>query len=414
MSRYGRYVAITDQAVSSISNFVTVAIVAQVSTATVFGQFSLAYAGLLLILGAQRSLVGETLLVRYSGADALDSGVRRNALGVSVAVATVTAPLLAVGGIAGGGQYGKIWLFMAAALPLVLVQDLLRYLFICTGRPAWALLLDMLWAVLSVAAMLLLLVVGAEATAMVAAWGAGALISIAVGLALAPAMPRPGRGLCWLLAERDLSFRYLGEFAALNASTFVVLYLLAFPLGAVGVGALRAAQLLFSPLNTAFAAIKMAVIPDLVRTRGTPIFRTRLIETAGIVGGLAALWGVIVLLLPGVTGRMILGDTWITAAELRWPYLVQYAAMVPYTVLLAYLRATVDNRSSTKMRALLAVLTLVLPVTGAFLWSTSGAAWGFTVAMALATTAGLGLAVAGRRRTRVSHRDDVRPVSVTE
>jgi hypothetical protein len=66
MARLSRYVAFVDQAVSSISNFVAVAITANVATPGQFGQFSLGYAGLLLFLGAQRALIGETMLVKYS------------------------------------------------------------------------------------------------------------------------------------------------------------------------------------------------------------------------------------------------------------------------------------------------------------------------------------------------------------
>jgi len=135
MARMSRYVAFGDQAVSSISNFVAVAITANVATAGQFGQFSLGYAGLLLFLGAQRALIGETLLVKYSAAGSLKASVRRGVLGASVLVAAATVPLLLAGAVLADQSARLIWFVIAASLPFVLLQDTLRYLFICEHRP---------------------------------------------------------------------------------------------------------------------------------------------------------------------------------------------------------------------------------------------------------------------------------------
>ncbi len=388
MARLSRFVAIGDQAVSSISNFVAVAITANVATAGQFGQFSLAYAGLLLFLGAQRALIGETLLVRYSAEGAVDTAVRRGVLGASVLVSAAALPLLLAGGFIADQPSRLIWLVIAASVPFVLLQDTLRYLFICEGRPWRALLIDGVWAVLSIASMALVASTSGTVWAVVACWGAGAAAALVLGLLLGRVLPALRGGMRWLSANRNPGLRYLGEFSALNASNFVVLYLLALPLGAAGVGALRAAQLLFSPLNTAFSAIKMAVIPELVRSRGTALFRRRLIETAAVVAALAGVWGTAVMFLPASVGTLVLGATWEGASALRLPYLVQYLALVPYTVLLAYYRSAQANTLSTLMRAVLALLTLVLPLALAYSGGTLASAWAFTLAVAAAAVIG--------------------------
>jgi O-antigen/teichoic acid export membrane protein len=400
MARFGRYVAIGDQAVSSISNFVAVAITANVATAGEFGQFSLGYAGLLLFLGAQRALIGETLLVRYSAAGAVDSSVRSAVLGASVLAAGAALPLLLIGALVADEASKLLWLVIAASLPLVLVQDTLRYLFICEGRPWRALLIDGIWAALSIASMAVVALSTGSVWAVVLCWAGGAAAALAAGLLLARALPAPRAGWRWLAANRNPGWRYLGEFSALNASTFVVLYLLAIPLGAAGVGALRAAQLLFSPLNTAFSAIKMAVIPELVRSRGTAVFRRRLIETFVVVAALAGLWGGVVMMLPASVGALLLGDSWRSASELRLPYFLQYVAMVPYTVLLAYYRSVQANRLSTFMRAVLAVLTLVLPLALAYAGGNLASAWAFTLAVAVAALVGGIATVVWRSKTQ--------------
>ncbi|MDK1360170.1 hypothetical protein QNO00_07800 [Arthrobacter sp. zg-Y1219] len=410
MGGFRRLVTFADQGVSSVSNFVAVAVAANVATAADFGQFSLAYAGLLLFLGGQRALVGETLLVRYSQSGTLTRQVASASLGATALVAVPTILLLLAGALLSGPENARLWLVMAAVSPFVLLQDSLRYLFICQGRPARALLIDGIWAVGSITAMLLTARSGGELWMVLVWWGIGAAVALAVGLLLARSVPAVPSGIRWLVLNRDFAFRYLAEFATLNASTFAVLYFLVFPLGAAGVGALRAAQLLFSPLNTVFGAIKTAVIPELVRTRGTAAFRSRLLETFGIVLVLSLGWGAAVLLLPASAGEFVLGETWHNASELRWPYAVQYLAMVPYTVLLAYFRAAQANRLSTLMRGVLAALTLALPLALALGGSAAASAWGFTGAVAVAAVCGLLAVRAGRSRSTRAAASALEPV----
>ena len=396
-----RFVTFADQGVSSVSNFVAVAIAANVAGTSEFGQFSLAYAGLLLFLGAQRAFVGETLLVRYSRTGALTPEIVAASLGGSVLVAVPAVLFLLAGAALAGGQNALLWMVMALAAPFILLQDSLRYLFICQGRPGRALTIDGLWAGFSIPAMVLAAGAGWSLVPVLNWWILGALAALAVGLAMTRCLPAVGAGTRWLWLNRDCAFRYLAEFAALNASSFLVLYLLVFPLGAAGVGALRAAQLLFSPLNTVFGALKTAIIPELVRARGTVVFRRRLLEALSVVLVLAVGWGGTVLLLPAAAGEFVLGDTWANATELRWPYAVQYLAMVPYTILLAYFRASEANRLSTLMRGVLAGMTLVLPLGFALTGSVASAAWGFAAAVAAAAACGL-LAVYAGLRSRSS------------
>ena len=229
MARLSRYVAFGDQAVSSISNFVAVAITANVATPGEFGEFSLGYAGLLLFLGAQRALIGETLLVKYSAAGALEASVRRGVLGATVLVAAATFPLLLAGVVLADQSARLIWLVMAASLPFVLLQDTLRYLFICEDRPWRALLIDAVWAVLSIASMAAVASTTGAVWAVVLCWGGGAAAALVLGLLLGRALPSLRDGRRWLGVTRAPGLRYLGEFSALNASNFVVLYLLVLP-----------------------------------------------------------------------------------------------------------------------------------------------------------------------------------------
>jgi O-antigen/teichoic acid export membrane protein len=219
-----------------------------------------------------------------------------------------------------------------------------------------------------------------------------------LGIAITRAFPRPVRGVAWFLTNRDLAVRFSAEYASLNASTALVWFALAGPLGAVGVAALRGASLLFSPLNTAFNSVRIAMIPELVRTRDTPRYRRGLMETGGILLALGVVWGVVVLLLPDSIGRIALGDTWDSAKELRLPNAVQALAMVGYTTLLAYYRSSSLHSHSSWMRGILAGMTLAVPFFAALAFGVQGGAWGFAAAVAVALVAGVGITTAARRR----------------
>lgn len=393
---HSRYVTILDQIVSSLSNFALVALVAGVATTAEFGLFSLGYVVLLFFLGFQRALVGEVLLVRFSSGER-PAGVDDAAAGVSVTVGVVSAIALGVCGLVSGG-YPAMWIVLAAAGPLVFVQDIARYILIARARSGHALVSDAVWAIVALPVMVWLVAVSAPAWTVAVAWTAGGVIAMVVALAYARVAPRPISGARWIVANRDIAVRFSGEYASLNLSNTVVWFLLAGPLGVVGVAALRGASLLFSPLNTAFNAVRIAVVPDLVRARGSRRYRSRLRETALILTGICVVWSAVVLLLPDDWGRLVLGDTWDAAADLRWPYAVQGLAMVAYTALLAHFRAAARHTASTAMRGVLAGATLVLPMVLAFTAAASGAAWGFAIAVAVSVVIGAVWETRARRR----------------
>lgn len=395
---HSRHVTVLDQIASSASNFLLVAIVANVSPAEQFGQFSLGYVLLVFFLGLQRALIGEVLLVRFAAKGA-DLGGFRAAAGLATLLGVLALAVLAVGAFLARESSPEIWLVLAAAMPVLLLQDALRYVLICQKLSGYAFVLDAVWTLLSTAAMLALALARADGTWVVAAWAAGALISAVLGIAITKAYPRPVQGVRWFLTNRDLAVRFSAEFASLNASTALVWFALAGPLGAVGIAALRGASLLFSPLNTAFNSVRIAMIPELVRSRDTPRYRRGLIETGTVLLGLGVVWGAVVLVLPDGIGRIVLGDTWDAAKELRLPNAVQALAMVGYTTLLAYYRSSSLHVQSSWMRGILAGMTLAVPFFAALAFGVQGGAWGFAAAVAVALVAGLAITAAARRRS---------------
>jgi O-antigen/teichoic acid export membrane protein len=388
MRSNSRFVSIADQGVNSLSNFALVAFAAGASSATEFGRFSVAYAFLIFFLGGARALVGETALVHESASHGRQGAIRREIVGASVPAAVIGALLLAAISFFVPADARWVWLSLAAGTFFAVIQDAYRYVALVEGRNVVALLLDVVWTVPAVVAMAVLSAVRAGAPWVVVAWTAGAVLSIVAGAIALRALPDIAEGWRWVRSHGSSSFRYLGEFASLNGSTLAVWVLLTPVVGAAGVGALRGAQLLFAPLNTIFTALRIAMIPELTRTAGTSRHKARLFELAGIliVGG--TVWSTIVMLLGDDLGRALLGETWVQAEGLRVIFVVQYILMAAYTLVLTIFRVRKLNRSSTLMRIILAILTLIAPLALAFWVGTAGAAWGFALAVGGAAVAG--------------------------
>ena len=388
MRKSSRFFSIADQGVNSLSNFALVAFAAGASSASEFGRFSVAYAFLIFFLGAARALVGETALVHESASLGRGGSLRREIVGASVPPAVIGAVLLSAISFFVPADARWVWVALAVGTFFAVIQDAYRYVALAEGRTVLALLLDVVWTVPAVVAMSILSQLRAGAPWVVIAWALGAVLSIGCGALAMRTLPSIAAGWRWVRSHSSSSFRYLGEFASLNGSTLAVWVLLTPVIGAAGVGALRGAQLLFAPLNTIFSALRIAMIPELIRTTGTRRYTARLIELAGIliVGG--TVWSTIVMLLGNDVGRALLGDTWIEAESLRVIFVVQYVLLAAYTLALTVFRVRKLNRSSTVMRAILAALTLIAPLGLAFWAGTSGAAWGFALAVGAAAVAG--------------------------
>ncbi len=382
-----RFMTILDQVVNSGSNFVVVALVANVAPVDFFGQFSIAYAALIFFLGVQRALIGETLVVYYSegSKSARDLGP---AIGASFTCGLGACLLILLPAFVLPPESRLLWVLMACGAVPILIQDSLRYVCIVRRESAAALILDLIWTIPAIAGMVTVVIFGAAAESVIAIWLVGALVSMVWGLVRYGGVPHPIAGAKWLARHRSSSLRFFGEFAILNVSTFVVWILLVPIIGAAGVGALRGAQLLFSPLNTAFNAVRLAVIPELIRSRQTIKFRKQLIEAAIGLGAIFVAWTILILLLNDGLGELILGDTWAAASKLRVEFSAQYVSLVAYTVLLVIFRSVPLNRTATKMRAWLAVFTLVLPLILAMFLGATGAAWGFAAGIFLSVLIG--------------------------
>ena len=378
---------VADQALSSLTNFVLVIVVARTLSRAAFGGFGIALAIYALALGISRAICSEPFAVCCSTESADQTrGEARGALGAACSLSLVAATLVGMLAVVVGGDIGQAALPLALVMPALLVQDSYRYVFISGKRPRAASANDAVWAVVQFGLLGALATGSLGVEEIVLVWGAGATLGAIVAVFQSRLLPAPALAVTWLRRYRHLWPRFATEFVAASCGWQFTL----FALGAIGgldaVGALRGGQALVGPLNVFFLAVPLVAIAE-----GARLWKTGRVEPvrfsrwlAGALVTLALAWGGVLALLPDNVGHALLGSTWASARTLLLPLVLVMAAVGAGLGALAGLRVLGASRNSMRARLLVVPLVVVGSVTGAVMGDASGAAWGWAVATALA------------------------------
>ncbi|WP_436982378.1 hypothetical protein [Streptomyces sp. enrichment culture] len=376
--RPGRAVAfsIADQGVAALTNIAVVVFAARQSSAGAFADFALVYAVFAVLLGACTAYVGQSLVLRGgAGRDPAELARDcRSAALFALAAATAVGLVLALPAYAlSAGALAAL----GAVLPIVLTQDTLRYAFSVLRLPQLALAADLLRLAVAVPA-LALLPAGPGAATLVLAWGLSALPALGLASRLlyratanAAGRPRPAA----LLARGHLGQRFVVEFGVGNASSQLAIIGLGALANPLAVGALRGAGTVFGPLNVLFNTAT-GFGPPLLGEQRSGAGKAR---TAALAGGalaaVAALWALLLSVLPDSWGRQLLGDTWQSASALIPATGSQYAAMAMGTCGLLALRV-LSPRATLPIQLVFSLVSVVALLTGYALGGILGAAWG--------------------------------------
>ena len=359
-----------DQALSSLTNFTVSLLVAREVGIEQLGIFSLVFATYLLALGISRSLNSDPLLVRYSAADPVSwrqgtAMAGGGALGFGVIAGVASA----VAGAVVGGLLGSALLVLAVSLPGLLLQDAWRFAFIAAGRSFHAFLNDLVWAVVLIPTLVLLVVAGhSSVIEFQLAWGGAAGVAALVGIAQAGLRPWPANPLAWWRRHRDLNARYLAEFLAIGGASQLTSYGVNAVAGLAAVGALRAGEILMGPIHVLFMGGNVVAVAEGARIgRSSPSGLARMsILVSGAMSAAAAVWGLVLVMLPDSVGTRLLGPTWYAAATV----------VVPYVLLTIGLTASAGPQSGLRARLVASPLLLAGAIVGAALGGAVGAAWG--------------------------------------
>jgi O-antigen/teichoic acid export membrane protein len=306
---------IADQAVSSITNFTVVILVARSLGAVPFGAFSLAYVTYGFALNLSRGLASYPLQVRFSGAE-LPAWRRAVADSSGTALMTGIATGVCALGVATllTGDTRAAFLALGLTLPGLLLQDSWRYAFFVLGRGDKAFLNDCIWAAVQIPAMLLLRTSSHRSVFwFVLAWGGAAIVAAAFGPLQAKVVPSLPGVRHWLSQQRDLGPRYAASNLVSSVATQVRSTVVASMLGLAVVGYVQAAGTLMGPFMVIFYGIGLVTVPEAVRIlrrspRRLPVFCAAVAFGLGIA---ALIWGgVLLVALPRGLGDWVLGPIW--------------------------------------------------------------------------------------------------------
>lgn len=372
-----------DQVLSALTNVVLSFLVARAVDPDAFGAFSVAFLIFGLLIGLERSLVGQPLSIRFSGAD---GELRRASVGAAMATTIVltlaAGAVIAVVAMALGGVLGATLLALAPVVPGLILQDTCRMVFFAHRRPLLAVVNDATWAVVQFAVMGLLYERGVgQPWPYVLAWGGGATVAAGLGLFQTSGVPRFDRLVWWLRGQSGLTGYLMLEYL-LGASSSQGSFLLVGAVGSVGdVGSLRAAQTLLGPLAILGAAVKTFALPELSRrTDLRSGVRSRIGAGISLFMFLSALLYVgPLLLIPDGIGVQLLGRTWTGARAVLLPMSVFAVAASACGGPSLVIYATGQLRRTFVLHAFEAPAILVAMVIGAIVGGTPAAAWGLAV-----------------------------------
>ena len=309
---------VVDQALSAMSNLGLSIAVARTTSASGFGAFAVAFLLFGICLAIIKSVVGQPLQMRLSGASAAE---RRRGFQAGLGAATVLGfafgLVLSVAGLVVKGEVGVALMALALVLPGLMLQDSCRMAAFTLGRPQLAALIDAVWTLALFGLLAILVGHGQpQVGGLIVAWGGSAALSALLGLAVLRTRPALRKALGWVREHQDLIRYLLPEyFLSLGAAQFGIL-LVGVIANASAVGSLRAAQVLLGPLGIVGTAVFQFAVPEVAR-RASASSRLLASFAAVLSGGLGLLaigYVVVMLLLPHAVGVALFGDSWAGAA----------------------------------------------------------------------------------------------------
>jgi O-antigen/teichoic acid export membrane protein len=370
---------VLDQAASSLGTFALSVVVARNSDLAEFGAFALVMTLYALTNTAVRALICTPFLMEATGEDD-QRGLAAGALG---AAAVLAVPLC------GGLLLAAVWLaeptrFFVLALaigtPLLLLQDIYRFVLRQRDDLRSVALNDTLWTgcQLALAAIVLAVVETGVSYWCFAGWLGG------VGIAVAHGMWRTG-----VLPSLPAARRFFGRTKGLGVPMVVEAFALAgsasvaqFAILAVGglevLAPLKGAAVVLGPVNIINGGLIFLVTPIVLKM--SLAHRRRILVRCGYfavtVAGLALAAAAILLLVPDEVGELILGQTWAVAGVAILPTALAFAAFAAQTAAMLAFRAYKVTLHTMTVQVVMFPLPAACGVVGFFLGGAEGAAWG--------------------------------------
>lgn len=377
-----RGLTVADQAISSASNMLLSVAIASGVSASVFGEFAIIYSIYWLLLGGTRAAVLDPLLITQrnvlKGAPvhlvAAVSATAVGAVGIPIGLLLLATPL------------DTAWVVFFLGLPVLLLQDALRYVGFLEQRPGRAVLLDGVWLVVMIVATVLALTDTISGTAVVLAlWILGALLADLIGL-VAFRLRRERLELrARLRTIWPVSGPLLGDFALSSGSGQLTIFALPLVASTALLGSLKAAQVANGPLNITVAAASVICLPmvagavDAAPDRGKALLIGRYASL--VLAGVAVVYGAGLVLLPENVGQALFGQSWGSGWLVAAVSVQMVLFGITHGALLA-LRGSRNTRAALRVRLAVTPVAVFLPVVATAVWGRDGLMAGLVIAAA--------------------------------
>ena len=315
---------VADQALSSLTNFLVAFLVVRLVSTGEVGAFAVVNAVFLFVLAAFRAFAAKPFSIRLTTADvATQDRARADLCGLALVVGVaIGAPALLLG-LATSGSLAGLLVLLGLGLPLLLVQDAMRFALVAEGRAEHAVASDVTWLVIQLAATG---VVGLTAELTVgwlfSMWVAGGLGAAAVALRISHTPLTPSGARRFLSHHGGLGWRLGVEQSFTQGANQLAWLAIAAVLPLAALGSLRSAQVMLGPLFVLQQAAPMVGIPEARRQltgRGFP----GVVRVGSVVGAaLAALSLALIaalLVVPDSLGEALFGDGWEAGRSLVVP-----------------------------------------------------------------------------------------------
>ncbi|WP_175084337.1 hypothetical protein [Candidatus Frankia nodulisporulans] len=375
---------LADQAVSSATNAAISFLIAHQVDRIEYGAFGIAYTLFALIIGISRDATCMPLSMFYTAGSRASLRSASSAMtGASLTFGIGVGAVLAVIGLGVGGAVGSSLAAMGLVLPGLLLQDAWRYVFFATGRASAAFVNDIAWAFVQLLGIWLLMHRGVtDASPLLLAWGASALVAALLGVVQAGFWPSPGAAGSWFAENRTDATYLAGEFLTVQGALQTSMLLI----GAFGslatIGALQGARTLLGPITVVGVGVVSFALPEFSRRTSMDVRARERAAYAltAVVLGVGSVWSLIFLFLPDRYGQSLLGDSWPGVKSILGLSILHYLAAAVPVGPSCMVYALGKTKITFRLNLAFAPILLGLPVVGALVGEARGAVVGFNLA----------------------------------
>lgn len=364
-----------DQGLSAVSNLMLLVAVTRTCSTRDVGSVALALTAYSLIIGSARAWILDPLLLRRTTLPASQVLALVALLGLPIALCGMVITL----GLRGGWS-PDLWMALWVGVPMLLLQDGIRYVGFAENRPFIALIADGFWvagfcSLLGLRDVFSLSGGLGGLTWMWIASAAFGTVSALIASGHTPAV-RPWSAM-WrsftafhhsLLAEYSLSAG-VGQVTTFVLPSFV---------GLAGIGAFRTGQAVFGLTNVLFSAAYVRTLPACSARYPSdrPWVYRRLVGTSLALAAAGAAATVALLALPDNVGLSLLHTTWLDMRSLVLPLGLSTVAGGLLAGASMGIRVVGGGRDILAARLVTVTWATPAVLVGAEQWGVTGAAWG--------------------------------------